>query len=740
MSSIPVPQNFSDPPRDYLERLNTPQRQAVEQTEGPVLVLAGAGTGKTRVLTSRIAHILTNRLAYPSQILAVTFTNKAANEMRDRIGSMIGGASQGLWLGTFHSVCVRMLRRYAELVRLKANFTILDTDDQLRLIKQLIKAENVDDKQWPPRVIATAIGRWKDRGLTPERARASDSNQQADNPTLKIYELYQARLNVLNVIDFGDIMLLTLELFKSYPEVLKAYQDQFKYILVDEYQDTNIVQYLWLRALALGRSNICCVGDDDQSIYGWRGAEVSNILRFEKDFSGALVIRLEENYRSTPHILNTASALIANNKSRLGKTLWTQQDVGDRVAVRGVWDGEEEARYVGEEIEAFHRRGVGLNNIAILVRAGFQTREFEERFVKLGVPYLVIGGPRFYERQEIRDAMAYLRVVAQPDDSLAFERIINLPKRGIGSATLQTLHHYARSVHCSLMQATCALIETDELKEKVKSTLRNLIRQFDRWRLQKNHISPSNLAEMILDESGYTQMWMQDKSLEAAGRLDNLKELVSALREFESLDIFLEHISLVMENSSSAPGLEKVTVMTLHASKGLEFDVVFLTGWEEELFPSLRGLLEKGDEALEEERRLAYVGLTRARKNALISYAANRRVYGSWQTCNPSRFIGELPEDHIEVSQSPGMYNFQRLKPDQSANLIQGSNSAYSQSTLSYQTQSQVSARFRKGERVFHMKFGYGYVIETRDDKVDVNFQHSGLKCVVDRFLERAKS
>ena len=704
----------------------------METIEGPVLVLAGAGTGKTRVLTTRIAHIMHKQQAGPSQILAVTFTNKAAAEMRERLHSMIGRVAEGLWLGTFHAICVRMLRKHAEIIGYPSNFTILDSDDQLRLIKQLMKAEGIDDKKWAPRSIANTISRWKDRALTPDRV-GMDQLSNHNDPSLRIYQYYQERLQMLHVMDFGDIMMLTLELFKKSPDVLQAYQQQFRYILVDEYQDTNVVQYLWLRALAMGRSNICCVGDDDQSIYGWRGAEVSNILRFEKDFTGALIIRLEENYRSTPHILGAASGLIAHNQGRLGKTLWTLQESGDKVMVRGVWDGEEEARYIADEIESLHRHQHNLNSMAILVRAGFQTREFEERFITLGIPYLVIGGPRFYERQEIRDALAYLRVVAQPNDGIAFERIINVPKRGIGTATLQVLHHYGRTSNCSLFAAAQILVDTDEIKGKTRQTIRGVLTDFDRWRGQKDQLTPSALAEIVLDESGYTTMWMQDKSPEAPGRLDNLKELITAIRDFESLDGFLEHVSLVMENNSPNSGTDKVSIMTLHASKGLEFSTVFLAGWEEEIFPIQRSLQENGNEAVEEERRLAYVGLTRARQRAYITYAANRKMYGGWQSNMRSRFIDELPKDHIEIYKSQGIYSYRaditpaRSQARNSFNNISVSHSNHGVDVM------------MMGDRVFHIKFGYGSVVSITGDKVDVNFQHSGVKRVIDKFLEKVK-
>ena len=615
--SEPVPAQDLAQSKDqsYLDVLNEPQRQAVEQTDGPVLVLAGAGTGKTKVLTTRIAHILLEGLAVPGQILSVTFTNKAAQEMRSRVANMIGPGAEGVWSGTFHSLCVRILRRHAELIDRQPNFTILDTDDQLRLIKQIQKAEGLDEKSMPARHILYFIGRWKDKAWLPDKVPESEKTQYFQggdqDPVLKIYQIYQDRLRILNAMDFGDLILLTLELFRRSPDVLQLYQRQFKYILVDEYQDTNVSQYLWLRLLAQTHKNICCVGDDDQSIYSWRGAEVSNILRFEKDFPGALTIRLEENYRSTPHILGAASGLITRNKNRLGKTLWTQKDTGEKVRFKSVWNGEEEARYVADEVESLQRGGENLSDMAILVRASFQTREFEERFITLGIPYRVIGGPRFYERMEIRDALAYLRIVAQPNDSLAFERIVNTPRRGVGASSLQTLAQYARLEQIPLLQAAKILIETDEIKGKAKSGLRSLLTDIDRWQTQKADLDVDELARRILDESGYTLMWQQDKSPEAAGRLENLKELVDALKEYDTLEGFLEHVSLVMENTRAADSsLEMLTIMTLHSAKGLEFETVFLAGWEEGTFPHQKSI-DEGN--LEEERRLAYVGITRAK-------------------------------------------------------------------------------------------------------------------------------
>jgi DNA helicase II / ATP-dependent DNA helicase PcrA len=687
----------------YLAGLNAEQRLAVETLDGPVLVLAGAGTGKTRVLTVRIAHILATGRARPSEILAVTFTNKAAREMKHRVGEIVGQVVEGMpWLGTFHSIGVKILRRHAELVGLKSDFTILDVDDQIRLLKQLLEAENIDEKRWPARVLAMLIDGWKNRGLTPEQVPAGEASAFANGKGLKLYKAFQERLKILNAADFGDLLLECIRLFREQPEVLRQYQARFKFVLVDEYQDTNVAQYLWLRLLAQRTSalpasspgrreasspgdpdqlnsvlvdrdgrdmpghdednaatspgaakNICCVGDDDQSIYGWRGAEVDNILRFEHDFPGATVIRLERNYRSTGHILAAAAHLIAHNQSRLGKTLRTDDELGEKVTVAGSWDSEEEARAIGEEIEQLQREGHALNQVAILVRASFQMREFEDRFVTLGLPYRVIGGPRFYERAEIRDALAYLRVVNSPADDLAFERIVNVPKRGLGDATVQLLHDHARKRRVPLTEAARAMIEADELKPKPRGSLRGLLEAIERWRKQRDALPHTELAEIILDESGYTEMWQKDRSADAAGRLENLKELVRSMEEFENLQGFLEHISLVMDNEKAAEA-DAVNIMTLHSAKGLEFDTVFLPGWEEGVFPNQRTLDDQGRAGLEEERRLAHVGITRARKRAKIYFATNRRMHGLWQTNIPSRFLDELPEASVEVTESQG--------------------------------------------------------------------------------------
>jgi DNA helicase II / ATP-dependent DNA helicase PcrA len=730
----------------YLEALNATQRRAVEATEGPVLVLAGAGTGKTRVLTTRLAHIVTLGKARPWQMLAVTFTNKAAREMRERVAALLGGPVEGWWVGTFHALCARILRANAETVGLKSNFTILDTDDQLRLVKQLLEAQRIDPKRTPPRVVLGAIQRWKDRGLPPDRVSYAEGAEAADGHALAIYGDYQERLKTLNAADFGDLLLHCLTVFRDDAAALERYQQQFRYILVDEYQDTNVAQYLWLRALAQRHHNICCVGDDDQSIYSWRGAEVGNILRFEHDFPGAEIIRLECNYRSTPHILAAASGLIAHNHSRHGKTLWTDLNEGEKVVVRGVWDGQDEARIVCEEMQALHAKGHSLGDMAVLVRAGFQTRAFEERLIVVGIPYRVIGGLRFYERQEIRDAIAYLRVVVQPADDLAFERIVNVPKRGLGAASLRSVHMLARAEGLSLTAAAARLIETDELKPAARRALGRLLDDCARWREQMARLPHPDVARQILDESGYTEMWQKDRSPEAAGRLENLKELVSALEDFDSLAGFLEHVSLVMENDEAVEQ-DKVTLMTLHGAKGLEFDTVFLPGWEEGLFPHQRALDDGGNGGLEEERRLAYVGLTRARQRAIISYAVNRHVYGYWQSAIPSRFIGELPADSLEQSAPRGLYGPARggRFNDQTADVFEQpawQPRARRQAPLiegtAFRTEIRPEPRhaFSKGQRVFHQKFGHGNVIAVDGNKLEIAFDKAGTKTVIHTFVQ----
>ncbi|MGA2057297.1 MAG: UvrD-helicase domain-containing protein [Bradyrhizobium sp.] len=826
----------------YLSRLNPEQREAVETLDGPVLVLAGAGTGKTRVLTCRIAHILSQGRARPGEILSATFTNKAAREMKLRLGQMLGQAVEGMpWLGTFHSIGGRILRTHAEMVQLKSNFTVLDTDDQVRLLKQLLQAEGIDDKRWPARMLAGLIDGWKNRGLGPSQVPSGEAAVFANGKGGKLYASYQERLKVLNAADFGDLLLENIRLFREHPDVLRQYQGRFKFILVDEYQDTNVAQYLWLRLLAqapssskavmpelapspvipgriedanydvqshIGESrdsglapagaprndersvaaasllkNICCVGDDDQSIYGWRGAEVDNILRFDHDFPGAKVIRLERNYRSTGHILAAASHLIAHNEGRLGKTLRTEDVDGEKVTVTGAWDSEEEARGIGEEIEELERQKENLNEIAILVRASFQMREFEERFVTLGLRYRVIGGPRFYERAEIRDALAYLRVVNSPADDLAFERIINVPKRGLGDATVQMLHDHARKRRIPLYEAARAVVETDELKPKARGSLRDLLTSFGRWRAQSEVASHTELAETILDESGYTEMWQKDRSADAAGRLDNLKELVRGMEEFENLQGFLEHISLVMDRDGGAEE-EAVSLMTLHSAKGLEFDNVFLPGWEEGLFPSQRTLDEQGRAGLEEERRLAHVGLTRARRRAKIYFATNRRIHGTWSTTIPSRFLDELPAHNVEITESKGgsgwggsngygpsrfdnvesfgsSYTTPGWQRAQANRARGGRQGGFEERQSSFDSRGSggfakpkraplviegeliakstgAASDFNLEDRVFHQKFGYGHVVKVDGNKLTIAFEKAGEKKVVDSFVERA--
>ncbi|MDJ0613841.1 MAG: UvrD-helicase domain-containing protein [Rhizobiaceae bacterium] len=797
---------------DFFDGLNPEQLDAVQSLDGPLLVLAGAGTGKTRVLTTRIAHILATGRAYPSQILAVTFTNKAAREMKERIGRMVGDAVEGMpWLGTFHSIGVKILRRNAELVGLKSDFTILDTDDQIRLLKQLIRAEGIDDKRWPARMLAGMIDQWKNKGLAPDQIREGDARAFADGRGRELYQQYQDRLKILNACDFGDLLTETIRLFKENPDVLAEYNNKFKYILVDEYQDTNVAQYLWLRLLAQkpsvagqgfddtgqnrqpvnGREdggpsenqtnphnkyspNICCVGDDDQSIYGWRGAEVDNILRFEKDFPGAKVIRLERNYRSTAHILGAAGHLIANNEGRLGKTLFTEQSDPDdpRVKVSAGWDSEEEARSIADEIESLQSKGHALNEIAILVRASFQMREFEDRFVTMGLNYRVIGGPRFYERMEIRDALAYFRVVCQPADDLAFERIVNTPKRGIGDATLRVIHDNARARGIPLTMAARELTETEELKPKVRGTLKGVLDNFDRWRGELTSTSHTELAEIILDESGYTEHWQNDRSAEAPGRLENLKELVRSMEEFESLPGFLEHISLVMDTDNNAD-MDAVSIMTLHSAKGLEFDTVFLPGWEEGLFPHQRSLDEGGRTGLEEERRLAYVGITRARERCYIWFVSNRRIHGLWQASIPSRFVDELPEAHVEVVEQGNSYGgygsnrmggsygasrfdnvdtfdsgysspgWQRAKGRSNAGDNNWGNRSGQRAGGGRTIEGQLiassvneSSKFSVGDRVFHLKFGNGNIASIDGNKLTIDFDKAGQKRVLDSFVE----
>ncbi|GHA04259.1 DNA helicase [Novosphingobium arvoryzae] len=758
------PESNPDP---LLDGLNDPQREAVLTTEGPVLMLAGAGTGKTAALTARLAQIVRTRRAWPSEILCVTFTNKAAREMRERVGHLVGPAVEGMpWLGTFHSIAAKLLRRHAELVGLQSNFTIIDTDDQLRLLKQLIQAEGLDEKRWPARQLAGCIDRWKNKGLNPGDLDALENEAYANGKGQRFYQLYQDRLKALNACDFGDLLLHMLNILRTHRDVLEQYQRRFKYVMVDEYQDTNQVQYLWLRLLAQGHKNICVVGDDDQSIYSWRGAEVANILRFEKDFPGAKVIRLEQNYRSTPHILAAASGLIDANSERLGKTLWTALNGGDKVRVIGVWDGPEEARRVGDEIERLEREGAPLSQIAILVRAQFQTREIEDRFIAIGMAYKIIGGFRFYERAEIRDALAYLRLVAQPSDDLAFERIYNTPKRGLGDKTLEKIHRHARARGVPLSLAAVEITDTDELPARARNTLLALMRDVARWRDLAKVTAPAELVRTLLDESGYTAALQAEKTAESAGRLENLTELARAMEEYETLGDFLEHVSLVMDNDK-ADDADKVTIMTIHAAKGLEFDNVFLVGWEEGVFPSQRALDEGGLASLEEERRLAYVAITRARRRCTILHAANRRIYGQWTSSIPSRFIAEMPEDHVEqettLSGGASLWRAQWSEnSDPFAHVARDAAARGSHRGPGWQRAStrefdpvprrlpepgrsaaSFAAKPRRdvslGARVFHDKFGYGTVAAQEGNKLEIDFETAGRKRVIDSFVKLAE-
>jgi len=766
----------------YLNDLNSSQRSAVETLNGPVLMLAGAGTGKTKALTTRIVHLMNMSQARANEILAVTFTNKAAREMKNRVGVMLGNVGDGLpWLGTFHSLCVKILRRHSELVGLKSNFTILDTDDQLRLLKQLLKAENIDEKRWQPRLLLGLIDTWKNRAWNPDHVPSGEDGFNGRGA--EFYSQYQNRLKTLNAADFGDLLLHVVNIFQNNPDILEKYQNWFKYILVDEYQDTNIAQYMWLRLLAAKHKNICCVGDDDQSIYGWRGAEVGNILRFERDFDGAKVVRLEQNYRSTPDILAAASVIIAGNKDRLGKTLWTDRKDGEKVRLIGHWDGEEEARWIGEELESYQRgsRGhapFGLDSMAILVRASHQMRAFEDRFLSIGLPYRVIGGPRFYERMEIRDAMAYFRVAVSPDDSLAFERIANTPKRGIGEKALQLINATARNHGVSMLEASRILCTDGGFSSKARNSLKKLIDGFDRWNnlisISQNSFDPENdiietmndvpgklnhveIAQAILEESGYTDFWQNDKTPEAAGRLENLKELVKALEGFQNIQGFLEHVSLIMENDVS-DSTEKVSIMTLHGAKGLEFPIVFLPGWEDGLFPSQRSMDESGQKGLEEERRLAYVGITRSEAICTISFAANRRVYGQWQSSMPSRFIDELPADNIEVLTPPGLYGggssrqdieFESDLPERAAKADAYNSPGWKRmqirtsqrfldSSETPQTviiDAKVTEKYSISDRVMHAKLGEGTVIGIEGNKLSIVFDSGGAKKVIASFV-----
>jgi len=748
MTAPQITNPFNDSPAAaaYLDGLNTEQRSAVEALDGPVLVLAGAGTGKTRVLTTRIAHLLLTGKALPGQILAVTFTNKAAKEMVERVEKLTGMMAEtgggpgrgGMWIGTFHSICAKILRSHAEKLGFPTHFTILDADDQLRLTKTLMGELNMDTQATPPKAVLAAIQSWKDKGLTP--AQVGDNESHAQGPAKRVYTAYQNRLKTLGAMDFGDLLLHCLTLFQQFPDVLEYYaRTRFHYVLVDEYQDTNIAQYLWLRLLSMAHKNVCCVGDDDQSIYSWRGAEVGNILKFEQDFPNAAVVRLERNYRSTHHILGAASGLIANNSKRLGKTLWTEEKTGEQIRIKSVWDDAEEARFIGEEIENFQRAKTRLNDMAILVRASFQTRAFEERFMTLGIPYRVIGGLRFYERLEIRDVLAYMRLLALPDDDLAFERIVNTPKRGVGKATVDGLHRLARDQHISLYRALLRQIDNKDLKGKAATALAALVQGFDRWRDMLSHTHFSEVADLLVEESGYRAMWQAEKSAEAQGRLENIKELIKAMSDYENLTEFLEHVGLVTDRESKDND-DMVSMMTLHAAKGLEFDTVFLPGWEEGLFPHQRALDESGSKGLEEERRLAYVGITRARRRLTLTHAANRRIYNQWQSSIPSRFLDELPKDHVEHM---GGNQYGTLTANRNGwkseidSIMNSVRAKREEASATSGTAPRPNSTFPRGTRVFHQKFGYGQVQSSNGDHLEIAFDKAGQKKVMADYVKK---
>lgn len=730
---------------EILFGLNESQSQAVTSTEGPLLVLAGAGTGKTRVLTTRIAYILHEGLAFPSQILAVTFTNKAAKEMESRIHQMVGDVSAGLWLGTFHSICLRMIRKHCERLDLDSTFAIINSDDQLRLMKTIMKEMNIDEKRFNPKAVTAQINRWKDRALEPDEVVDGDVFGN-------IYEVYYQRCKTLNVVDFGDLMMKAIKLLKNNPDVLEEYQRRFKYILVDEYQDTNIAQYLWLRLLSQDKHNICCVGDDDQSIYGWRGAEIENILRFEKDFEEANIVRLEINYRSTQEILSTADKLISNNNNRLGKNLKAHNEAGgQKVKLVSIWDDRGEAKYIANEIESLQQlQGVNLNDIAILVRAGHQTRSFEECFVRNSIPYRILGGLRFYERMEIRDAVAYIRSVIQPSNDLALERIINIPKRGIGKKTLDEIRFQAREQGISLNQAIRGCLISRSLKPKIHSVLQDLFDNFDKWAKalaeNENHADAVN---QILDESGYKQMWEDEKTIEAKGRLENLKELLSALSSFRDIDEFLEHVSLVSD-ADDRPLEDMVSIMTIHGAKGLEFENLFLPGWEEGLFPSQQTLDENGKDGLEEERRLAYVAITRAKKRLQISFASSRMVFGNIISSIPSRFIDELDPQSVEaVNNGSQGAKYQGAGKKFGGGNNQAFNSRFKdKGTVGFVAPSadnnykggvaKKENKFSVGDKVTHQTFGVGRVLNVKGKHLQIVFEKSAIKTLVDDFVEAA--
>ena len=740
---------------DYLSYLNEQQKAAVLHTEGPLLILAGAGTGKTSVLTSRLAHIINKKLAFPNNILAVTFTNKAAKEMQLRIGNIIGKAVEGMnWLGTFHSIGTKLLRMHAELVDLKSDFTILDTDDQLKVIKEVIKLLDIDEKQFPPRLFLSFIDQCKNKGLTPERVKTEIDLDFIHEKSIEVYKNYQQRLKTLNSADFGDLLMLPLQILIKNKAILDKFQSTFKYILVDEYQDTNTVQYLLLRILSQKNRNIACVGDDDQSIYGWRGADVNNILNFEKDFYGSKIIRLEKNYRSTVNILGAARSLIANNIDRLGKELSSSSDdIGEKVKLVSVWSAEDEAIFISDEIDRKLISKIDLDQISILVRASFQMREIEDRLILNSIPYRVIGGPKFYERQEIRDVIAYLQLLLNQNHDLKFERILNVPKRGLGETTIRMLNDASKIYNLSLFDVSKKLIQTDELKPQQRTQLSGFIAMIENWKQKLNELDHVTLTELILEDSGYIEMWEKDKTPTSLTRIENIKELVGQIAEFNSLHEFIEHISLVLEVENDQSS-SKVSLMTLHSAKGLEFDCVFMPGLEEGIFPNQRSLDEKGNSGLEEERRLAHVGMTRAKKYLYIIHSQNRRVYGNWMQSIPSRFISEISREFIDDAstlsgtsintyvngiQNTSAFDYQKKKLS-AIDRLKAAGHFNNNIEAIEEISDYNNVSVLQNQRVFHTKFGYGIVIDNENDRVEVDFDKAGKKIVLSSYLEVVKN
>ena len=736
----------------YLNSLNNQQKLAVTSTEGPLQVLAGAGSGKTKVLTTRIAHLIQEKKCFGQQILCVTFTNKAANEMRERVVKLVNSKSVAFpWLGTFHSICNKMLRRNAEAVGLKPNFTIIDTLDQIKLIKNILESENIDIKKNPPKQIAYYIDQWKNKSLLPEDIRLNNKDFNLSN-ALKIYKVYQKRLQIMNCVDFGDLILHVVTILKKFEDIKKIYQKNFKYILVDEFQDTNFVQNLWLKLLTSDRENICVVGDDDQSIYSWRGAEVKNILEFKTNFKNTITVKLEQNYRSTKNILSSATSLISNNKDRLTKEIWSDLGDGNKVKIKSYFDGVSEANGISDVIEQYLTSKYKLNSVSILVRAAFQTRELEERFIKIGLPYRIIGGLKFYERAEIKDALGYLRLINQSNDDISFERIINTPKRSIGNNSVKKIHQYARQKGLCLLDASQEILKENILKPKTVKNLKTFITNIISWKKNSEKFDHITLLETVLDESGYTSMLKTEKTPEADAKLENLKELKASMKSYTSLNDFLENISLQTAIDEKWDG-EKINIMTIHSAKGLEFDAVFLPGWEEGLFPHQKSIDEKGAEGIEEERRLAYVAITRAKQELYISFANQRKFYGrqndnyDFYSSIQSRFIDEIDNEYTEISIDESSdddfifdqdFNVESKKNSPGWNRLKNNIKNNEENSVKTITLSENLTKYTVGETVKHEGFGTGKIIHIDGNKLLINFNEQGEKKVIDKFVTKA--